>query len=106
MKHIPLVDQSFVNVSSTKKHLIFVAKNQRGQMAIEMVLMTAVMVAATLFIASEFKKNEFVANLVSGPWQTLSGMIQNGVWGTPQDTMAKHPNHSGRVNTVKGEDLR
>jgi hypothetical protein len=81
-------------------------KNSRGQATIEMVLMTVVIVATALTVSSAFRNNEFFANLVSTPWKALAGLIQNGAWGTPTDTMAKHPNGELRLNTVRGDDLQ
>lgn len=79
--------------------------NKRGQMVIETVLMLTLMVGLAVSVASTFRKNEFVAKLVSGPWETLSGLIQNGVWGQPSETVDKHPNVFYRLNSVQGEKL-
>lgn len=81
-------------------------KNQRGQVAIEMVLMTIVMVGAAMAISVAFRENQYIASLVSGPWKSLSGMIQNGVWGSPESTMKKHPAYYDRLSTVKGEKAK
>ena len=81
-------------------------KNSRGQMSVEMVLMVVVLVAGAAAVSSAFRKQEFFATLVSGPWVSLSGLIQNGVWGNPTDTMIKHPAHFHRVSTVEGEVAR
>lgn len=78
-------------------------KKLSGQASIEMALMLTVIVFVSLTVASSFKNNQYFANLVTGPWQSLSGLIQNGVWGDPQKTMAQHPNQFARVSTVKGE---
>lgn len=79
---------------------------ERGQMVVEMVLMLVVMAGVTIFVTKTFRDNDFIAKLVSGPWESLSGLIQNGVWGRPGETMSKHPNVLGRLNTVRGEDLK
>ncbi len=81
-------------------------KHQKGQMVVEMVLMLVLFVGVAAAVSSAFKQNQYFANLVSTPWRSLAGMIQNGVWGTPKDTMRLHPSADRRVNTVRGEDVR
>lgn len=79
---------------------------QKGQVTTELVLMIVVMFAVTLTVSTAFRNNEFLASLVSGPWNSLSGMIQNGVWGDPIETMKKHPNQFRRVSTVRGDPVQ
>lgn len=79
--------------------------NQRGQASIEMVLMVALVVMVALAVSKGLRDNEFFANLVSGPWTSVAGLIQNGVWGSPEATMAKHPNQFLRVSTVEGDPV-
>jgi hypothetical protein len=81
-------------------------RNQKGQSSVEMVLIITVLVAIAITVSEGFRKNELFAKLVSGPWQSLAGLIQNGVWGTPKDTYSQHPNQFERVNTVRGEVLK
>ncbi len=76
---------------------------EAGQASIEMALMLVVMIFVATSTAQFFKKTDYFANLVSGPWQQLSGLIQNGVWGTPEITMAQHPNGYARISTPKGD---
>ena len=87
--------------SSTNKSL-----NQSGQMVTEMVLLLTVLVTSTILVANAFKSDETFKKLVSGPWQVLSGMIQNGVWATPANSMHLHPNSYGRHVTVKGDPVK
>ncbi len=76
-------------------------KNNKGQSAVEAVLLLAVIVSLTVLVAREFKENEIVAGLVSGPWKRLDGMIQNGVW-EPADTgNEKHPGRLDRHISTK-----
>ncbi len=80
-------------------------KNQRGQASIEMVLMVALAVMVAMAVSKGLRDNEFFATLVSGPWTSITGLVQNGTWGSPEDTMAKHPNQFVRVSTVEGDDV-
>jgi hypothetical protein len=80
--------------------------NQKGQSTVEMVLILTVLVAIAITVGEGFRNNELFAKLVSGPWQSLAGLIQNGVWGSPKDTYSQHPNQFERVNTVRGEPLK
>lgn len=77
--------------------------NRSGQIAIEMVLMIALVVGFATFVSSEFKSRGLIAGMISGPWKNLAGMIQNGVWGPSQETMELHPNSFRRVITPDGE---
>jgi hypothetical protein len=74
-----------------------------GQATTEMILMMLVFLGATYFVSSAFRGQNFIAQLVSGPWLHLSGMIQNGVWGPPTQTMSQHPNQLSRFSTPLGE---
>jgi hypothetical protein len=80
-----------------KKH------SESGQASIEMALMLVVIVAMALAVSQGFKSNQIFANLISGPWRSLSGLIQNGVWGDPASTVAKHPNGFSRISSPEGE---
>jgi len=79
---------------------------QAGQASVEMVLMVALLVGVAVFVGKEFRSNEIFAKMVSGPWQSFSGLIQNGVIGNPKDTMSKHPNQYDRLATVRGTELK
>ena len=66
-------------------------KNKKGQMTIEMVLMAVLFMAMTIKIAEYFKANDVVAKLVAGPWLSLNGMIQAGIWAPPEEARKAHP---------------
>lgn len=78
-------------------------KNSKGQVSVEIVLMLALMVGIMTLVSTSFRNNELIASLVSGPWKHLSGLIQNGSWGTPTETMTQHPNRQDRVSSPRGE---
>lgn len=78
-------------------------KHQSGQVIVEAVLMMTLMFGAVYFISQEFKSKNFIAQLVSGPWLSISGMIQNGVWGPPSETTLQHANSFYRVSTPQGD---
>ncbi|MCJ8275282.1 MAG: hypothetical protein MJK18_00435 [Bdellovibrionales bacterium] len=78
-------------------------KNQKGQMTIEAVLI-ATLLLSTLTVASRIIKDQgYLSSLVEGPWQHLSGMIQNGVWAPPQQGTALHPNNLDRHGSPVGD---
>jgi len=77
--------------------------SQNGQALIEMTLMLAVLLGGIFFVSREFRSENFIARLVSGPWLSLAGMMQNGVWGAPSKTTTLHPNSFGRVTSPEGE---
>jgi len=75
-----------------KKKLI---KNNKGQTVVEGVLLLVVFVTMALTVSNQFKDNELLANLVSGPWDRLDNMIQNGYW-QPTGGEQNHPNDNSR----------
>ncbi len=78
-------------------------KNSSGQFLVEGILLLTVLMASTIFIAKYFKENNLIAQLISAPWQSLSGMLQNGVWAPPAKSMSLHPNKFNRHSSLKGE---
>lgn len=77
-------------------------RNQAGQMILEMILILTILLSLTLVTARYFKDNEIVAQLISGPWLMLSGMIQNGVWMPAGQADSFHPNFAARGASLKG----
>ncbi len=77
--------------------------NTRGQATIEMVLLTVVSVLIVGLVIQGANSSEYFANMVSGPWQSLAGLIQNGVLGTPQATYLAHPNQFDRFSSPRGD---
>lgn len=78
--------------------------NQRGQIAIEYILLSVVIVGAFLGARSVLISNNTVANFVQRPWALVAGMIETGVWGDPKQVRSKHPGSLSRHNSFKGVD--
>lgn len=74
-------------------------KSQNGQMAVEMVLLLALLVAMFITVASIFREKEILAMFVARPWANIASMIQNGVWRPGQ----LHPARFERVTSVRGD---
>jgi hypothetical protein len=77
--------------------------NQRGQLVIESVLILSLLVALGAVVAVGFKNNDLFSNMVSAPWKSLSGLLQNGVWSPPERSMAQHPANHGRHISIRGD---
>ncbi len=77
-------------------------RNQRGQFALEGILLTIIFVAIILATISFFKKNDVISNLVKKPWQVLAGMLENGEWMPATAGQARHPSQHGRHVTIEG----
>lgn len=73
--------------------------NQRGQMATEMILLLALIVAIFVSVSAIFRDQQYLAMFVSRPWSNIAAMIQNGVW----DPSKQHPAHYDRWVSVKGD---
>ena len=77
--------------------------NQRGQFVIEGVLLMVVMIGLFLSATRILREEAFLAKLVVGPWERVSGMIENGVWETPAASRDLHPNQLSRSNSHRPE---
>lgn len=80
-----------------------IKNSQKGQMIVEAILIMVVLLAIVGLTAQVFKKDDFVASLVSKPWQNIAGMLQNGVWAPPNKGAKLHPNHYIRHISIKGD---
>ncbi len=83
-----------------KKH------SQSGQFIVEGILLMVVFLACTLLVIQYFQKNSVLSQVVSAPWQSLAGMIQNGEWSSPQASMQLHPNNHARHTSLQGAVAR
>jgi hypothetical protein len=81
-------------------------RNQGGQQIVEAILIIVILMGTTMIAASYFKNQEVIKKLISGPWQNLAGMIQNGVWLPPQQSNISHPNGHGRHVVITGENAQ
>lgn len=86
-----------------KDKLKKVKLSQKGQMAVEMLLLCIVLFGVFSLMSREFKKNDFLKSLVSEPWKRLSGLLQNGVWEEPKTSINNHPSQKKRHSSVAGE---
>ncbi len=77
-------------------------RNQKGQGVVELVLLMAVTVSISLAVSKYLRDNQAVQNLVGKPWNTLSGMIECGVWSGCGS--GKHPNSINRSLSYKPTD--
>ena len=73
--------------------------NNKGQFAIEAVLLAFIFVG--IFIASTrvLRENKVLAKLIGGPWTQVQGMVECGIWGAPSKVCKKHPNNFYRSTT-------
>lgn len=77
--------------------------NRKGQFVIEGVLLMVVTISAFLWATNQLRQGQFLAKMISGPWEKISGMIESGVWDAPAKARKLHPNQLGRSNTAKPE---
>lgn len=74
-------------------------RQRSGQMAVEMILMLALFLGASYFVRDAFQSNGIIAQIVSRPWLSIAGMLQNGVWAPPEESNSQHPNNFSRVRS-------
>ncbi|HMN68264.1 MAG TPA: hypothetical protein PKC28_06960 [Bdellovibrionales bacterium] len=79
---------------------------QGGQMITEAILIMVMTLGFTMLVANFFKSEEMFRKLLTGPWASLSGMLQNGVWAPAGTGAAAHPNSHGRHIAIEGELAR
>jgi hypothetical protein len=79
-------------------------KNQKGQVAIEYILLTVVMVGIFLTARNALLSNNTLANFVQKPWELVAGMIETGVWGDPKKARADHPGMLRRHISFLGDE--
>ena len=78
-------------------------RNQQGQQVVESILLIVVFVGFATLVASFFNKNEILKELIGGPFQSLAGVMQNGVWASRAKGAASHPTKHFRHIVVTGE---
>ncbi|MGZ3774195.1 MAG: hypothetical protein ACXVCY_11665 [Pseudobdellovibrionaceae bacterium] len=74
--------------------------NNKGQFVIEAVLLMTVTMFLLTWGTKKLRDDKFLANLISGPWEKVSGMIEAGVWESPTKARPLHPNQIARSVTV------
>ena len=70
---------------------------QKGQLAIEMVLIIVTLLALALFVSREIRNRNLIGKLISGPWKQISGVMATGNWKDPEEAMESnlHPHVNG-----------
>lgn len=75
-------------------------RSDRGQIVVEYMLLMVVTIALASLLMSTLRNIGALKALTSGPFVTLDGMIQCGVWrpcGVERKTKDGHPNTAARV---------
>lgn len=78
-------------------------RNQSGQIAVEFILISIVIVSIALAVGRGLRESEYMGKLAGGPWALLTGMIENGVWEKPKVAKTMHPNYLYRSVSFKGD---
>lgn len=70
---------------------------ERGQLAMEAVLLVVLFVSLAIFASREIKNRNFMGKMVSGPWKVLAGVMATGNWKATDEAFSNnlHPH----VNT-------
>ena len=84
----------------SKKFSTRLLKNEKGQFVIEAVLLMVMSIGLLVVGLRLLRDGNVVSNLVSGPWEKMSGMIESGVWEPAAKAAAKHPNQRNRLLSV------
>lgn len=68
---------------------------------IEAVLLLTIGVMLLAGLKKWADEKQIFAGIFVKPWGKISGMIENGVWGDPASTRAKHPHNPEMVATLQ-----
>jgi len=75
-------------------------RSSSGQATVEGILILALFVSLAIGLSKQFKETEIISNIVSGPWRSLDGMIQDGAWLPTSKSHARHPmNHRSSLDS-------
>ena len=101
-RHAPLIpfkphEFEYDILESASKSSAAKRNSQKGQVLIEAVLLLVLMVGLWGAFSRYAKQQKWFESVVGGPWQSMRGMIENGVWDEPKKAQAKHPNNFNRV---------
>jgi hypothetical protein len=77
-------------------------QNQSGQLVVEAVLLLALLVGISMLVTSRLKRSNFAQNLVTSPWEKMSGMVECGNWG--KCAAGFHPSSINRIVSWLPED--
>lgn len=76
--------------------------NQQGQMAVESILIMAVLVIIFTQVVQPLVSDQ-IGQIVSRPWVHIQGMVETGIWEPIGEARIKHPNNYHRhVSTNPG----
>ena len=78
--------------------------NQRGQFAIEGILLMVVLVGVFMTITKLARDSKLIPKIVTDPWAQVAGMTETGQWKAPTAaTRVLHPNSNERAYTKNQE---
>jgi hypothetical protein len=81
-------------------------RSQRGQGITEALLILVMLMGFTMIVANYFKNEAILKQLITGPWQSLAGMMENGLWQKPEASAVAHPAGFNRHISSMGEEAR
>lgn len=78
-------------------------QSQSGQIAVEAILLSVVILAIALAAARSFRSQGILASLVEGPWSYVDGMSRHGVWAPRAKAENLDPTFSPRRASAEAE---
>ena len=73
-------------------------KQNKGQIAVEMVLILTVLVFTTYFIKDKLiQQQKIFTSFILSPWEQIAGMMESGVWEKREVSRHYHPNQFKRM---------
>lgn len=68
--------------------------NEKGQLVIEFVLLMVLVLGAVTLIKKQFSEKQILSQMISGPWASVSFMMENGTWDKKKSPDEAHPQTS------------
>ncbi len=73
-------------------------KEEKGQMAIEGVLIVVLLLSLSIFASRQMRDRNFIGKMIAEPWRQISGMMSTGNWTDSQKAFDE--NRHPHVNTL------
>ncbi len=80
-----------------------VIHNQKGQVAVEYILLTVIMTGLAMAAHNYISSTNMLGGYVQKPWQLVSSMIETGVWSDSRVARTQHPGKLYRHLSLEGE---
>jgi len=94
-RYASLRDQYRLSLANCKMRSSQCRQSQRGQVLIEYVLLSVVVLGVAMGLTRKLQEAEVLAAFVEKPWGSIAGMIEFGSWSNESAASMRRKNKSG-----------